>query len=135
VLGGTLTRAELGPRIEEVARGIAQDYQKGLKEVGEAKARINNLELAAMESGSAGTNQLNSALDALMQLTDSMIFENERAREEYEKLEHDCKVEGHEPSELNNLRELCKKMEDFATDLLCYSLAHFRRKTQSNEQA
>jgi hypothetical protein len=133
VLGGTLTRAELGYRVEEAARRIAQDYQKGLKEVEEAKTKINDLELAAMESGSARTSQLNSALDSLMQLTDSIIFENGRVREEYEKLEHDCKVEGHEPPELNNLKELCKKMEDFATDLLCSSLAHFRRKTQCNE--
>jgi hypothetical protein len=134
-LGGTLTRAELSHRIEEAARNIAQDYQKGLKQVEEAKMKMNNLELAAMENRSGTTNQLNSALDTLMQLTDSIIFENERVHGEYEKLEHDCKVEGHEPPELNNLRELCKKMEDFATDLLCYSLAHFRRKTQSNEQA
>ena len=101
-----------------------------MKEVEEAKTKINDLELTAVDSGSAKNNRLNSALDLLMQLTDSMIFESGRVWEEYEKLEHDCRVEGHEPPELNDLKEICKKMEEFATDLLCYSLAHFRRKTQ-----
>jgi hypothetical protein len=130
VLGGILTRVELGDRIEEATRRVAQNYQKGLREVEEAKTKINDLELAAVDSRSAKNNRLNSALDVLMQLTDSMIFESGRVWEEYEKLEHDCKVEGHEPPELNDLKELCRKTEEFATDLLCYSLAHFRRKTQ-----
>jgi hypothetical protein len=130
VLGGILTRVELGDRIEEATRRVAQNYQKGLREVEEAKTKINDLELAAVDSRSAKNNRLNSALDVLMQLTDSMIFESGRVWEEYEKLEHDCKVEGHEPPELNDLEELCRKTEEFATDLLCYSLAHFRRKTQ-----
>ena len=126
-----MTRVELGDRIEEATRRIAQNYQKGLKEVEEAKTKINDLELTAVDNGSVKKNsQLNSALDLLMQLTDSIIFESGRVREEYEKLEHDCKVEGHEPPELNDLREVCKRTEEFATDLLCYSLAHFRRKTQ-----
>ena len=125
-----MTRVELGDRIEEATRRIAQNYQKGLKEVEEAKTKINDLELTAVDSGSVKNSQLNSALDLLMQLTDSIIFESGRVREEYEKLEQDCKVEGHEPPELNDLREVCKRTEEFATDLLCYSLAHFRRKTQ-----
>ena len=125
-----MTRVELGDRIEQATRKIAQNYQRGLREVEEAKTKINDLELAALDNGSAKNDRLNSALNLLMQLTDSIIFESGRVWEEYEKLEHDCKAEGHEPSELNDLKELCKKMEGFATDLLCYSLAHFRRKTQ-----
>ena len=125
-----MTTGELGDRIEQATRKIAENYQKGLKEVEEAKTKINDLELAAVDSGSAKNKQLNSALDQLMQLTDSIIFESGRVWEEYEKLEHDCKVKGHEPPELNDLKEQCKKTEEFATDLLCYSLAHFRRKTQ-----
>jgi hypothetical protein len=125
-----LTRVELGLRIEEATRRIAQNYHKGLKEVEEAKTKINDLELAAVDSGSARNNRLNSALDVLMRLTDSMIFESQKVWEEYQKLERDCKAEGHEPPELNDLKELCRKTEEFATDLLCYSLAHFRRTQQ-----
>jgi len=128
MLGTTLRRVELRDRIAEATRRIAQIYQKGLKEVEEAKTTINDLELAVANSGPAKKNRLNSAMDVLIQLGDSMIFESERAREEYEKLEHDCKIDGYEPSELDDLRGLCKKTEEFATDLLCYSLAHFKRK-------
>jgi hypothetical protein len=130
MLGRTLTRVELSDRIEEAKRRVAQNYQKGLREVEQAKTKINDLQLAAVDSGSAKNIRLNSALDALMQLTDSMVFESGRVWEEYEMLQRDCKVEGHEPPELNDLKELCRKTEEFATDLLCYSLAHFRRKTQ-----
>jgi hypothetical protein len=129
VLGTTLTTTELCHRIGEATRRITQNYQESLKEVEEAKTRINDLELTVADNGSAKNSRLNSALDVLLQLTDSMIFESGRASEEYEKLEHDCKVDGYESSELNDLRELCKKTEEFATDLLCYSLAHFKRKS------
>jgi hypothetical protein len=127
VLATTLTKVELRDRIDEATKNVAQEYQKGLKEVEEAKTRINDLELAVIDGSLAENDRLNSALDALIQLTDSMIAESDTAQKEYEKLEHDCKVEGHEPSELNDLRKLCKKTEEFATDLLCYSLAHFKR--------
>jgi hypothetical protein len=130
MLGRTLRTAELGDRIEEATRRTTQNYQKGLKEVEEEKTKINDLELATVDSGSAKNIRLNSALDVLMQLTDSIILESGRVWEEYEKLEHDCKVEGHEPPELNDLKEVCRRTEEFATDLLCYSLAHFRRRTQ-----
>ena len=125
-------KVELRDRIDEATRRIAQNYQKALKEVEQVKTKINDLELTVIDSGSASRDRLNSALDMLIQLTDSMIFESGRAWDEYEKLEHDCNADGYESSELNGLRELCKKMEEFATDLLCYSLAHFKRKNASN---
>ena len=127
-------KVELRDRIDEATRRIAQNYQKALKEVEEVKTRINDLELTVIDSGSANRDRLNSALAMLIQLTDSMIFESGRAWDEYEKLEHDCNADGYESSELNGLRELCKKTEEFATDLLCYSLAHFKRKDASNSQ-
>jgi len=122
-----LTRAELHHRIDKATKRITQNYQKSLKGVEEVKTKINDLELAAINGGSANKNQLKSALDLLIQLTDSMTFESDRARDEYQKLEHECKIESYEPPELNDLRGLCKKTEEFATDLLCYSLAHFKK--------
>jgi hypothetical protein len=127
VLAKTLTKAELRDRIHEATKRIARNYQKGLKEVEEANTKINDLELAVTDGGSTKNSRLKSALDVLIRLTDSISFESGRAWEEYEKLEHDCKVEAYEPSELNHLRGLCKKTEEFATDLLCYSLAHFKK--------
>ena len=127
-------KIELRDRIGEATRRTAQNYQKALKEVEEVKTRINDLELTVIDSGSANKDRLNFTLDMLIQITDSMIFESGRAWDEYEKLEHDCNVDGYQPSELNGLRDLCKKTEEFATDLLCYSLAHFKRKDASNSQ-
>ena len=127
-------KVELRDRIDEATRRIAQNYQKALKEVEQVKTKINDLELTVIDSGSASRDRLNSTLDMLIQITDSLIFENGRAWDEYEKLEHDCNADGYESSELNGLRELCKKTEEFATDLLCYSLAHFKRKDASNSQ-
>ena len=124
--------AELRDQIDEATRRIAQNYQKGLKEVEEAKAKINDLELTAIDSGSANSDRLNCALDMLIRLTDYVISESGRAWDEYEKLEHDCRVDECEPSELDGLREVCKKTEEFATDLLCYSLAHFRKGTRDS---
>ena len=123
----TLTRAELHHRIDKATKRVAQDYQKSLKGVEEVKTKINDLELAAINGGSAKKDRLKSALDLLIQLTDSITFESDRAWDEYQKLEHDCKIEAYEPPELNDLRGLCKKTEEFATDLLCYSLAHFKK--------
>ena len=125
-------KIELRDRIGQATRRIAEYYQKALKEVEQVKTKINDLELTVIDSGSANRDRLNSALDMLIQLTDSMIFESGRAWDEYEKLEHDCNADGYESSELNGLRKLCKKTEEFATDLLCYSLAHFKRKDTSN---
>jgi hypothetical protein len=127
-----LMKVELRDRIDEATRRIAQNYQKALKEVEQVKTKINDLELTVIDNGSANSNRLSSALDMLIQLTDSMIFESGRAWDEYEKLEHDRNADRIKSSELNGLRELCKKTEEFATDLLCYSLAHFKRKDASN---
>jgi chromosome segregation ATPase len=124
--------AKLQGRIEKATERIAQNFDKALKEVEELKTKINDLELSISDSGygkrSADMNQLNSAMDMLNKVTDSMISESERAWEEYKKLERDCKTDASEPSELNGLRDLCKKTEKFAADLLCYSLARFKRK-------
>ena len=125
-------KVELRDRIDEATKRIAQNYQKALKEVEQVKTKINDLELIVSDGGSANSDRLNSALDMLIQLTDSLICESGRAWDEYEKLEHDRNADGYESSELNGLRAVCKKTEEFATDLLCYSLAHFKRKDASN---
>lgn len=123
---------ELQSRIDEATKEIAQNYQKALKELRELKAKINDLELIITDNAYAKTRgdmeKLNSALNELIKLTDFMIAESERAWEAYKKLEHDCRIDASEPSGLNDLRDLCKKTDEFATDLLCYSLAHFKRR-------
>jgi len=135
-----LTAVELQNRINEATKEVARNYQKALKELGELKTKINGLELVIADNvygkTSGDVDKLNFALDELFNLTDFMIAESERAREEYEKLEHDCRIDASEPLGLKDLRDLCKKTDEFATDLLCYSLAHFKRiDTKNNQKA
>jgi hypothetical protein len=121
-------------RIEKAAKEIAESYQKGLREVEELKTKIIDLELTIIGDGHAKTpgdfERLRSALDVLTKLTDSIIAESDGAWEEYRKLEHECEIEAIEPLQLSGLKDICEKADEFATDLLCYSLAHFRRKDE-----
>jgi hypothetical protein len=130
----TLATIDLQGRIEKTAKEIAQSHQKGLKEVEELKTKINNLELTITGDDHARTpgdfQRLKSALDALTKLTDSIIAESDRTWEEYRKLEHECEIEAIEPLQLSGLKDICEKANEFATDLLCYSLAHFKRKDE-----
>jgi arginine/lysine/ornithine decarboxylase len=130
--GALIEAVELQARIDKTTREIAQSYGKALKAVEELKTKINDLELSISDKEYAKTSedmdQLNSAVDTLNKLTDSLILRSGRAWEEFEQLEHDCKISAFEPAGLNGLRDLCKKTEQFAADLLCYSLALFKRR-------
>jgi hypothetical protein len=115
-----------------MTRELTENHRKTLKEVDELRRRINELELSISNKGQDRTkedeDQLNSALDMLNRLSDSLILESGRAWEEYNKLEHDCKTSAFDHARLDDLRDVCKKTEEFAADLLCYSLARFKRK-------
>ena len=127
---------ELQSRIDKATREITQDFDKTLKAVGGLKRKINELELnisnKEYEKTREEMDQLDSALDMLNKFTDSLILGSGKAWEEYKKLEHDCKISAFEPAGLKGLSDLCKKTEQFAADLLCYSLARFKRKDALN---
>jgi len=125
--------AELQRQIDKAIRDMEKNYGKAIKEVEKIKANLNELERIISEKGDAKTiedmDKLNSTVEMLNRLSDSLILESERAWEEYKKLEHDCKIRELEPVGLDRLKVLCKKNERLAADLLCYSLAHFKRKS------
>jgi hypothetical protein len=127
-----LVPADLQARVDKATVEITQTYEKTLKEVKELKTKINNLELSITDNADAKTSgfldQLNSAIDMLIKLTDFAIAESERAWQQHRALEQDCEARGSDPAKLSALKGVCKKVEEFATDLLCYSLAHFKRK-------
>jgi predicted RNase H-like nuclease (RuvC/YqgF family) len=130
-----MTLAELQGRIDEATREVAQSYAKALKEVEELKKKINDLELSISNKSakmSEDMDELSSALEMLNELTDSLILSSGRAWDEYKKIEHDCKTIAFEPDGLSGLRYLCKKTDEFAADLLCYSMAFFKRKDIQN---
>jgi chromosome segregation ATPase len=131
-----LIASELQSRINWATKQTEQNYQIALGELRELKTKINDLELVIVDNAyakrSGDKEELDSALDNLIKFTDFMISESERAWEEYRTLERDCRIGASEPSDVNAqmkaLRDLCTKTDEFATDLLCYSLAHFKRK-------
>lgn len=128
--------SELQNRINQATKETEHNYQKALDELRELKVKITDLELVIVNNADAKTSgdkeKLDAAIDKLIKFTDLMISESERAWEEYRTLERDCRVGASEPSVVNfsmkALRGLCKKTDEFASDLLCYSLAHFKRK-------
>jgi hypothetical protein len=125
---------ELQTRINEATKSLEKGHRKALTEVRTLKEKTNALELSISEKGSGGTiedlNELNSAIEKLNRLTDSLISESTNAWKKYEKFEQECKMLPYKPAEMNELKVICKEKEELAKDLLCYSLGHFKRKSK-----
>ena len=120
---------ELRARIEDTERRIQRDYRKTLEKVQKLKDQMNSLEQQAPRTS---LNALNSAIKRLNELTDSHIMQSKKAWEEYRKLEEECKQYALRPAQLDELRVICKKTEELAADLLCYSLARFKQNEQQS---
>lgn len=116
---------ELRARIEETERQIQRDYRKTLEKVQKLKNQMNILEQQTPKT--QGLKALNSTIKRLNRLTDSQIMRSKKAWKEYRKLEQECKQCAPSPVQLDNLRTKCKKTEELAADLLCYSLARFKQ--------
>lgn len=71
---------------------------------------------------------MSSAIDNLNELTDSLILRSGRVEQEYERLEQECRTHMPQPAGMDNLRVVCGKTRELAMNLLCFSLAHFKRK-------
>jgi hypothetical protein len=131
-----LIASELQSRIIQATKQTEESYQLAVAELRELKAKINDLELVIVYNANSGVSgdkqKLDFAIDKLIKFTDCMIAKSERAWDRYKALEHNCRRGTSEPSDvkaqMKALRELCKKTDEFATDLLCYSLAHFKQK-------
>lgn len=121
---------KLRARIEKVRSQTERDYKKALKTVEKLKNKMNILERNISEKEQTETNEylnsLESTIKRLNRFTDSQILRSKKAWGEYRKLEHDCKLYGQKPVQLDDLVIVCRKMEELAADLLCYSLARFK---------
>jgi chromosome segregation ATPase len=115
---------ELRARIEDAGRQIQRSYGKTLEKVQKLKNQINKLE---QQTPKTRLKALNLAIERLDRLTDSQIMRSKKAWEEYRKLEQECRRYTPCPVQLDDLGALCKKTEELAADLLCYSLARFKQ--------
>jgi DNA repair exonuclease SbcCD ATPase subunit len=120
----------LQTRVESARKRTERDYERALKTVEKLKNRMNELEQDIIQKKETRTIEdlkvLDSAINRLDGLTDSEISRSRKAREEYRRLEQQCKTLDVQPVQLDDLRAMCKKMEEPAADLLCYSLGRFR---------
>lgn len=123
---------ELRVRIENATRNVKEDYETALKTVGTIKANMNELEqrISQKKPAQAGEdmNSLRAAIYSLDKLTDSQILKSKEAWKKYEELKRDCEIQNPASPQLDELRTLCKKTEQLAADLLCYSLGLLKQK-------
>lgn len=127
-MGGTM---ELRARIKETGRQIQRDYRKTFEKVQKLKNKMNELEQHTPKT--LDLKALDSTIKRLNRLTDSQILRSKKAWEEYRKLEQECKQCTSCPVQLDNLRAICKKTEELAADLLCYSLARFEQSERQSQ--
>jgi molybdenum-dependent DNA-binding transcriptional regulator ModE len=122
---------QLQKRIDTAIKETERNYEDALEAVKKMKEEINEIELSISRKGRSSFDDsevLNTAIEGLNQLTDSLILRSERVEEEYKKLEEECEVCVRQPAKLEDLRALSSKTKELAMNLLCFSLGHFERK-------
>ena len=123
---------ELGARIENAMRNVKEDYENALETIGMLKEKMNDLEQIIgqkkPEEATEDIASLRSAIDSLERLTDSEILRSKAAWKKYEELKQECEKHVLAPPQLEELRTLCKRTEQLAADLLCYSLGLLKQK-------
>ena len=123
---------ELSARIESATRNVKEDFEKAVGTVGMLKLKMNELEQRIgqekPEEATEDTTSLRSAIDSLERFTDSEILKTKAAWKKYEELKHECENHALSPPQLDELQSMCKRTEQLAADLLCYSLGLLRKK-------
>lgn len=118
--------------IENATRKVKEDYETALKTVAKTKEKMNELERRISqkkpEENQEDLNHLRSAIDSLDRLTDSQIMKSKETWKKYEELKRDWEMQTLQPPQIDRLRILCKKTEQLAADLLCYSLGFLKQK-------
>ena len=123
---------ELSTRIENIKRNIKEDYEKALGTLGTLKEKMNELEQRLEQKrpkeAKDEMTSLRAAINALDRFTDSEILKSKAAWKEYKELKHECETHALASLQLEELRTMCKRTEQLAADLLCYSLGLIKQK-------
>ena len=124
---------QLRVRVENATKEIEEDYNRIRQTVQTLKQKMNEIEQRlSQKKTTKGTNEDTKSLRAVMKsldrLTDRQILKSKVAWKKYEQLKHNCRTHASDLPELEELRVLCKKTEQLAADLLCYSLGFVKRK-------
>lgn len=118
-------------RIETAVNEIEADYEAAVEVVRSLKERMNQLEQRiSQKKGEHSLKDLNSlraSTNSLYKFADSQILKSKRAWDRYRELEKGCKAQEAMLAQLSQLRIACKKTEQLAADLLCFSLGHLKQ--------
>ena len=122
----------LQAEIDKTAKDFERSYDRMLRRMKRLKDRLNALEqTVGQDKGYGGVDRmkaLDSALESLSKLSDSLIIKSKKAWQTYDRLEHKYRVGKYELTRLDDVRDLCTRTEDAAADLLCYTLGCLRQK-------
>jgi hypothetical protein len=111
------TEIELGEMISNILRSIKAikdemlDFEKKIS----AAEQADKFHLQ---------DSLRKKSDELNDLSDSIVPMSREAWMKFNDLAQRCESEGDDPSLLEPIRVLCKRIEVIAADLLCFSLGH-----------
>jgi len=123
----TATDGTFHRRLLKAIRNIEEDDRKLLETLRTLKDDMNRLEERVGEKKQPeDVDKLNSAIENLNQMTDLQILASKRAWKICEEFERESTGLSSESDKLNELRAVCKKREQIAADLLCYSLGHLK---------
>jgi hypothetical protein len=119
---------DLGIRINASTREVEKNYTSALRAMEELKEKMDALERLIVKNGSAeDANALNAAIGKFNELTDSQIRKSKEVWQKYDALKLECKAQAVALPQIEELYEACKRTEQLATDLTCYSLGHPKR--------
>jgi hypothetical protein len=114
--------------VEKSTREVREGFEAALKNVEKIKWQMNELELRIDKvRGLQNDNSLSVLSEDLDKLTDNQILKSEEAIKKYGELKQQCGKHGWVLPQLNDLETWCKKSEQLASDLLCYSLGLLRK--------
>ena len=123
---------ELDVCIEIATRKAKEEYEKALGTVGMLKEKMNELEQRIgqekPEEAAKDAASLRSTIDNLERFTDSEILKSKEVWKKYEELKRECKNHALTSNQLDELRNVCKRTEQLAADLLCYSLGLIKQR-------
>ena len=128
-----LARAvDLQAEIDSALKNLEKSCCEALRTIKRHKEWVNALERVLSQNGAAKdagcADALDSAAEILSRFSDSMISKSKEAWQTYDELKHEFSVRALELSRLDDLYVQCRKLEQIAADLLCYSLGRLRRK-------
>jgi phage shock protein A len=124
-------KGDLELRVASAIKETRENYDTAMVSVEKLKEEMHRLERQITEE-STGANAGNmAALSPLTsrfnELADSQIIESKRAWRKYEELKREVETQAKAPPRLSEFYDACKKAQELATDLTCYSLGNPKR--------